>query len=204
MDLDFLLDALKLSNLDRVEYQYFDQLLNHNTIILNDAVDEDIIEGVIIPLRKMAADPKVDKVTLFLNTPGGQVSNGLPLCNIIDTYPKKLDIIVYGYACSMGAIILCAGNKNSNVTKYCYPFSYALLHAGEVFLVGEANIVKDTRNFFENIIEKKVEDYIISNTNISREEYAQHSRVQWYMTAEEMQKYGLIDYIIGVDSIDES
>lgn len=199
MDLDFLLEAMQGSSLDRREYQYFDSLLNKNTILFNDCVNENIFEEVYIPLRNMARDESIKEVTLIMHTPGGSPLDALPLCNVIDKYPKPLKIIVYGHAFSMGTILLCAGNNNSNVKKYCYPFSYGLLHAGETGFSGEANVVKDTREFYENQVDGGIRDYILAGTKITPEEYNEHERRQWFMNAEEMKRLGLIDYIIGVD-----
>ena len=50
---------------------------------------------------------------------------------------------------------------------------------------------------FNRAVDNKIRDYVVKNTNISEELYAAHHRKQWYLTAEEMLKYGLIDEIIG-------
>lgn len=73
-------------------------------------------------------------MTLILNSIGGTVSDGFFLAHYIANYKKKLNIIVTGCAASMAAVILCGGGKNENVTRYCYPSSYALIHDGYVTL----------------------------------------------------------------------
>ena len=50
---------------------------------------------------------------------------------------------------------------------------------------------------YGEILMSKIKDYIVKNTNISEELYAAHHRKQWYINAEEMLQYGLIDEIIG-------
>lgn len=87
-------------------YQYYDSLLRHRTIIFNSEVGNDIVETVIIPLMNFEKDDNTEPVTLILNTPGGSIDDGLVLLNVIDNYKKPLNIIVMGYACSMGSIIL--------------------------------------------------------------------------------------------------
>ena len=44
-----------------------------------------------------------------------------------------------------------------------------------------------------------IKDFVLSHTNITEEEYLLHERKQWYMTAEEMKSFGVVDKIIGVD-----
>lgn len=194
----FLTLVEEQSNLDPVMYQYFNHYKNYRTIIFNQEVTENIVETVMLPLKEYEQDDSTDPVTLIISTPGGSVSDGLILCNIIDNYTKPLRIYIYGYACSMGTIILCAGNKNANVTKYCYPFSFALFHAGYSAIEGESLSVED-RIEFNKKIDNMIRDYVVANTKITEEEYAHNERRQWYLTAQEMKDKGLIDIIIGGD-----
>lgn len=198
-DFEFLTVPEKYSGLDPISYQYFDKLLNQRTIVFNDEVCENILENVILPLQKFEKDENEDTVTLILQTAGGSVLDGFVLCNIIDNYKKKLNIIVYGYAMSMGLIFLAAGAKNPNVKKYCYPHSFALLHAGTVAITAsEAKTALDVLNFNERV-DKMVRDYIIDNTTFTEEEYTNNERKQVYLTASEMKERHLVDYIIGED-----
>ncbi len=195
-DLEFLGFANEVSTLDPIMYQYFNQLLNKRTIVLNAEIDDSILETVVIPLLDFEKDSVPDPITLILNTPGGSVADGLMLCNIIDNYTKPLEIIVPSYSCSMGTIILCSGNKNPNVTKKCYPFSFALFHSGQTYVGGESTSVDDVIDFNRSV-DNKIKEYVVQNTNITEELYQQHHRKQWYISAEEMLEYGLVNEIIG-------
>lgn len=198
-DIEFLGFAETVSGLDIKQYQYFNNLLNRRTIILNDGIDEDILETVVLPLKEFEEDDSFKPVTLILNTPGGSVADGLMICNIIDNYTKPLEIIVPSYACSMGTIILCAGNNNPNVTKKAYPFSFALIHSGQTYVGGESHSVEDVVDF-NKATDTKIRDYIINNTNITAELYDSHYRKQWYLDSSDMLKYGLINQIVGSDA----
>ena len=197
-DLEFLGFANDVSTLDPIMYQYFLQLLQKRTIVLNSEIDENILETIVLPLKDFEKDTSTEPVTLILNTPGGSVADGLMLCNIIDNYKKPLEIIVPSYSCSMGTIILCSGNKNPNVTKKCYPFSFALFHSGQTIVGGETTTVDDIVDFNRGV-NARIRDYVIENTNISPELYDSHYRKQWYLTAQEMLEYHLVDEIIGCD-----
>lgn len=194
--LDDLVALLDTQSIDPATYQYFDKLMNQRTIIFNQEVDERIVERVAIPLLDFEKDSSNDPVTLIFSTVGGSVSDGFVLCNIIDNYQKPLDIIVLGYAASMGTIMLAAGSKNPNVTRKCYPFTYALLHAGSTAFSGESLTVQDTLEFNKRV-DEKVKQFVISHTNVSEDEYMQHERKQWFLDADDMLKYGFVDEIIG-------
>lgn len=195
-DLEELVSLVDVQSIDPATYQYFQKLLNERTIIFNQEVDDRIVERVIIPLLDFEKDNSNDPITLILATVGGSISDSFILCNIIDEYTKPLNIIILGYAASMGTIILAAGSKNPNVTRKCYPFTYSLLHAGSTAFSGESLTVQDTLEFNKRV-DDKVKQFIITHTNISEEEYAQHERKQWFLDAEDMLRYGFVDEIIG-------
>lgn len=197
-DLDFLQDVISYSQLDIQSYQYFHNLLQRRTIVFNEEVDTDIVESLMMPLLEFEKDDSEEPVTLILATPGGSTLAGLSVCNIIDNYKKKLNIIVPNYALSMGFYITIAGRDNPNVKKYAYPYTFFLLHAGETGASGEAGSVKDLILFYDHI-DEMIQDYVLSHTYITKEEYLTHIRKQWYLTAKEAKDLGVIDYIIGED-----
>lgn len=195
--LEDLTALLNVQSIDPASYQYFTQLLENRTIIFNQEVDENIIERVVIPLMDFEKDSSNDPVTLILATIGGSISDGFILCNIIDQYTKPLNVIVLGYAASMGTIILAAGAHNPNVTRKCYPYSYALLHAGSTAFSGESLSVEDAM-YFNKRVDNKVREFITSHTKVTEEEYKEHERKQWFFDANDMLEYGFVDEIIGV------
>lgn len=202
MDLDELLELLTPANqIDPVSYQYFHQLFDKRTIVFNSAITENIIETVYLPLRDFENDDSSDPVTLILNSIGGTVSDGFFLAHYIANYKKKLNIIVTGCAASMAAVILCGGGKNDNVTRYCYPSSYALIHDGYVTLqASEAKTASDIMDF-NNQVDERLKEFIVEHTNITAEQYESKTRHQWFLSAKEMKELNLVDRIIGDDDI---
>lgn len=197
--MDFDLNMLLSNGYDPVIYQYYNQLFNYRTVVFNKEIMEDIVETVYLPLKQFEEDDSTTPVTLILNCIGGSVSDGFFLADYLAHYKKPLNIIVCGYAASMAALILAAGGKNNNITRYCYPNSYALIHDGQVAVqASEAKTAADIMAF-NDLIDKQIRQFFIDNTNITPEEFDDHSRKQWFITATEMEKLGLIDKIIGVD-----
>ena len=103
----------------------------------------------------------------------------------------------------MGTIILCSGNKNPNVVKKCYPFSFGLFHSGQTFVQGESTSVDDIVEFNKNL-DNQIKEYIIANTKITEEEYMAHHRKQWYVGSDFMLNHGLVDEIIGESTLKQS
>jgi len=96
---------------------------------------------------------------------------------------------------SMGALILMSGKNNPNVTRYCYPFTIGLIHGGSTYIEGTTMQVKDY-NKFNDRYEETIKDFILNNSNINEEEYEKKTRYEWYLLAEDMLKYGLIDVVL--------
>ena len=178
------------SNLDPVMYQYFNQLLNKRTIILNSEIDESILETVVLPLKDFENDKDDTPITLILNTPGGSVADGLMLCNVIDNYKHPLEIIVPSYSCSMGTIILCSGNKNPNITKKAYPFSFALFHSGQTYVGGESTSVDDVIDF-NRAVDNKIRDYVVNLVYATRTPEKYHLNIKNLLLLEKLHHFFL-------------
>ena len=198
MDLEELFNALQTYGFDPAMYQYFNQLINHRTIIFNCDVQEDIIEKVYLPLRDFEQDDSMEPVTIIMNSSGGSVSDGFFLAHYISQYSKPLDIIVPGYACSMAAVILAGGGKNENVIRSCFPCSYALIHDGYVALAAQETKTANDIMAFNDNVDKQIREFFINNTKITDEQYESKSRHQWFLNSQEMLNLGLIDRIYGL------
>ena len=193
LDINELIAQLQ-STADPVMWQYFKRLKDR-TIIINEVITENIMETAIIPLLEMDNDGSDKEINIILNSRGGEVYNGLCLCDVISKLKTKTTITIMAYAYSMGSLIIMSGAKNPNVIRKCYPFTTGLIHGGSDYLQGTTSQIKDYYNF-NTKYEDKIKDFILDNTNITEEEYEKMSRYEWYMTAEDMLKYGLVDEII--------
>ena len=171
------------------------RLLKERKILINDIISENTIEKVVMPLLRMDNDGSGKKITIYINTNGGSVYDGLVLCDIIEQLKTETEVIVLGYAYSMGSIILMSGKNNPNVTRKCFPFSTALIHGGSAYISGSSSQVKDYFKFNEKF-EKRIADFIVCHTNLTEDDYAAIERYEAYMDSDEMLEKGLVDEII--------
>ena len=179
----------------RIIESIYEQLLDKRIVLINDVISANTIEKVVMPLLNMDNDGTNEKITIYINTNGGSVYDGLVVCDIIERLKTKTDIIVLGYAYSMGSLILMSGKNNPNVTRYCYSFSTALIHGGSSFVSGTSSQVKDYFKFNEKF-EKRIGDFIVSHTNLTENDYAAIERFEAYMDSDEMLEKGLVDFIL--------
>lgn len=179
---------------DPVQYQYYIGLQNR-TIMVNSTIDASILETAILPLLQMDNDGTNEPIKIIISTPGGSVYDGIVLCDVIDKLKCPTEVVVITYAYSMGSLILMAGYNNPNVTKKCYKHSTALIHGGSLYFEGNASNVRDQFRFNEEF-EAKIKEYMLSHSKITEEEYEKFNKKEWYMTSEDMLKYGLVDEVI--------
>lgn len=180
---------------DPVLYQYYTGL-NNRTVFINTQIDESLVETAMLPLLQMDNDGSGEPIKIIIATPGGSLYDGIVMCDVIDNLKSPTEVIVVSYAYSMGSLILMAGYNNPNVKKKCYKHSTALIHGGSLYFQGNASNVRDQFRFNEEF-EQKIKEYTLSHSKISEEEYEKYSKAEWYMTSEDMLKYGLVDEVIG-------
>ena len=129
---------------------------------------------------------------MYLNTPGGQVTSGLGIYDTMQLVQPDVATVCTGMAASMGAVLLCAGEKGK---RSALPHSRVLIHqplggaqgqATEILIA--AKEIEKTRTELFNIIAQ--------HTGQPFEKVAQDGERDYWMTAEEAKAYGMIDEVL--------
>lgn len=195
ISLDEILNSISSVDLpDPTQYQYYSNLQNRK-IIVNGEITDAIVEYATLPLMQMDNDGTGEPIELILNTLGGDLFSGLTLVDAIERVKTPLTVRILGIAASMGFYIAIAGHNNPNVKTICSPFSVGLLHGGSLELEGTQYAIKDQINFLQNY-EEKLKKFVVSHTKITPRFYKKIERNEYWLDAEEMLKYGVVDEII--------
>jgi len=190
------LDELLFSRDDDPIYvSNFKEGLKRREIYIDDEIGDEFFHKVVLPFRRMEQDSKTEQIHIYINSPGGAVTEGLVLCDMIDKAECPVLIEVMGYAYSMAGYIAMAGKNNPNVRRVCHNYSFGLIHAGSIGYSGDANKAKQIQEFYSKI-DNLTKDYVLSHTNIDAKLYKKKSEVEWYLTADEMVEIGFVDEII--------
>lgn len=179
---------------DPTLYQYYKNL-KERRIIINEEIGDDLLEMAILPFMEMERDDSDEPIEIFISTVGGEIYNGFNLIDQIEKATKKVTIHIMSMAASMGLLIAMAGHNNPNVKTVCHPFSVGLLHSGSQYMQGSTHAVRDLFDFSQHY-EEKIQDYIISHTNIDVNLYEKVERKEYWMDADEMKRLGIVDEII--------
>ena len=193
-------DSSITMNLDYCELAEITDIVDRKIWFVDD-VNEDIIRTVVYNIiRYNALDKGIPTeerkpIILYISSPGGSVYDGLGLVSAIQTSITPIKTVCLSQACSMGLIIFLAGHE-----RYCMPNSIFLMHEGSEGVWGDSSSkVAETVTFHSNSLSKKIEEIILSNTKITKKQYKDKYKTEWYFLDEEAKKYGIVDYIIGKD-----
>ena len=179
--------------LNATSIDVFSRLLMDRIIWLGCPVDDDVANIVQAQLLFLASnDPKAD-ISLYVNTPGGSVSAGLGIYDTMQIISPDVATICTGMAASMGSVLLCAGAKGK---RRALPHSRVMIHQplggvkgqAEDILIEAREIEKCRRELFEIIAE---------HTGRPLEKVFEDGDRNYWMSADEALKYGMVDSIMG-------
>ena len=132
-----------------------------------------------------------EPIRLYINSPGGEPTEGFALIAAIELSKTPIYTINIGQWSSMAFLVGIAGHK-----RFSLPYVSFLMHDGSIFLYGSANKVKDRVAFEDRIEEKVVKPYVLKHSKMDEATYDKLDRKEFYMLPEEALEYGFIDEII--------
>lgn len=179
--------------------------LEQRHLYINGEIDENVIDSIvyhILRYNKLDKDiPKEERapIILYLNSPGGNVTDGFGVIDAITQSQTPVYTVNLAMCYSMGFLIFLAGDK-----RFGMPNSTYLCHDGSSFAYDSMSKLKDRMEFETGQMEQHTKDYILSRTKIDEKVYNEKYRTEWYMYSEEAKRYDIVTHIVGKDcSLDE-
>lgn len=178
--------------LNATSIDVFSRLLMDRIIFLGVPIDDDVANIIQAQLLYLASvDDKAD-ISLYINTPGGQVSSGLGIYDTMQLIAPDVATICTGMAASMGSILLCAGAKGK---RAALPHSKVMIHqplggakgqASDILI--EAKEIEKCRTELYNILSE--------HSGQSYEKIFEDADRNFWMSSAEALEYGMIDKIL--------
>jgi len=173
-------------------YDIFSRLLKERIIFIGTAVDDTVASLCIAQMLFLEADDPDKDIAVYINSPGGYVTSGLA---IYDTMQHvKPDVVTYcmGQASSMGAILLAGGAKGK---RFALPHARIMIHQPLGGAQGQATDLEiQTKEIL--VIREKLNQILANHTGQSIDKIAKDTDRNFFMSAEESKKYGIIDEVI--------
>lgn len=173
-------------------YDIFSRLLRDRIIFIGQPIDDTAANTVIAQMLFLEVeDPKKD-IKLYINSPGGLVTSGLAIYDTMQYIKPDISTICMGQAASAAALLLAAGTPGKRLSL---PNANILIHQPMGGARGQATDVGiQARQILK--IKDRLNDIFVKHTGQSKEKIERDTDRDFYMTAEEAKKYGLIDKVI--------
>ncbi|MGO8875411.1 MAG: ATP-dependent Clp protease proteolytic subunit [Acidimicrobiales bacterium] len=172
--------------------EIYRQLLKERIVFLGTQVDQTSANLICAQLLLLEAEDPGKDINLYINSPGGSVTDGLAIYDTMQYVTCDIATICLGLAASMGQFLLCAGAPGK---RYALPHSRILMHQPSGQMQGQA---ADIAIQAEQIIylKRMMAERIAFHTGQTIERIeADSDRDRWF-TADEALQYGFIDKVI--------
>ena len=173
-------------------YDIYSRLLKDHIIFIGTPIDDQIANLVIAQLLFLEAEDPERDVQLYINSPGGSVTDGLAILDTMQFIRPDVSTICLGQAMSMGAVLLAAGTKGK---RFALPNSRIMIHQPSGGFQGTA---ADIEIHAKEILRmrEQLNGMLAGWTGQPVERIADDSDRDFVQTAEEAVEYGLIDKVI--------
>jgi ATP-dependent Clp protease protease subunit len=178
--------------MNMTQMDVFSRLMMDRIIFLGSGIDDyvaNVIQAQLLFLESVDANKDI---SIYINSPGGGVYAGLGIYDTMQFIKPEINTICTGMAASMGAILMCAGQKGK---RSALPHSRIMIHQPLGGAQGQASDIEITAR---EILKLKEELYEIlaKHTGQPIEKIRKDSDRDYWMTAAEAKEYGMIDEIL--------
>lgn len=185
--------VIEKTHLGERAYDIYSKLLEDRIIFLGTAIDDTVANLIIAQLLYLeSVDGKKD-ITLYVNSPGGSVTSAMAIYDTMNYVKPDVSVVCLGMAASAAALILSSGAKGK---RFSLPNSRIMIH--QPLIEGMGGQVTDIEIHAKELIrtKKQLNQILASNTGQKLDKINLDVERDYFMTAEEAKKYGLIDAII--------
>lgn len=178
-------------NNERV-WDLWSRLNRDRVIFLGEEIDDHVANVIVAQLLYMESVNREEDIFLYINSPGGLVSAGLAILDIMNYIKPSVHTICYGNAASMASVLLAAGAKGK---RFCMPNSYVMIHQLLGGTKGQATDILIQANHIKELKERMTK-ILANSTGQPYDKVLSDTERDYWMTAEEAKAYGLVDEIL--------
>lgn len=172
-------------------YDIYSRLLKDRIVFLGGPIDDDVANLIISQLLFLESeDPKKD-IFLYVNSPGGHVHSGLAIMDAMNHIKPDVATVAVGMAASMGSIILASGAKGK---RFALPNADIMIHQPSGGAEGQATDIEISARRIISL-RHRLNSILAKTTGQKLEKIERDVERDFFLTAEEAKKYGIVDQI---------
>lgn len=173
-------------------YDIYSRLLKERIIFLAGPIDDTVANIVVAQLLFLQSEDAKKDISLYINSPGGSVTAALAILDTMNHIKPDVSTTVVGLAASAGALLLSAGAKGK---RFALPNAEIMIHQPSGGAEGRASDIEISAKQILKTREK-LNEILAKNTGQSIAKIAADVERDYFMSADEAKKYGLIDKIL--------
>ena len=172
-------------------YDVYSRLLKDRVIFLRGEVNEALANSIVAQLLFLEMEDPDAEISMYINSPGGSVTDGMAIFDTMRYVKPKIRTVCLGMAASMGAFLLMAGEPGM---RLALPNSEVMIHQPSGGASGQATDVQLHAEWLLRT-KNKMNGLMAEMTGQPLEKIQRDVERDYFMTAEEALKYGIIDEI---------
>lgn len=173
-------------------YDIYSRMLKERIVFITGQIHDEMANTIVAQLLFLEAqDPKED-IHLYINTPGGSVTAGLAILDTMNFIKPKVSTMCIGIAASMGSVLLSAGAQGK---RFALPNSEIMIHQPWGGVQGQATDIEITAKHILKTRDR-LNKILAKNTGKKLSQVEKDVDRDFFMSAQEAQKYGLVDKVL--------
>jgi len=178
--------------MNAVAMDIFSRLMMDRIIFLGVPIYDDVANIIIGQLLFLESSNPNRDIQIYINSPGGNVYAGLAIYDTMQFISSDVATICTGMAASMGAVLMCAGEKGK---RTALPHSRIMIHQPLGGAQGQASDIEITYKEIRGL-KKELYDILAVHSGQTYEKVWEDSDRDYWMTAQEAKEYGMIDEVL--------
>ena len=173
-------------------YDIYSRLLKERVIFIVGPIEDHMANLIVAQLLFLESENPDKDIHLYINSPGGSVTSGMSIYDTMQFIKPDVSTMCIGLAASMGAVLLTAGAAGK---RFCLPHSRTMIHQPLGGFQGQAS---DIEIHAKEILStrERLNALLAKHTGQPMEQISKDTDRDFFMSAEESVKYGLIDQVM--------
>lgn len=172
-------------------FDIYSRLLRERIIFLSGAVEDHMASTIVAQLLFLESADQKKPIYMYINSPGGVVTAGLSIRDTMRFIEPPVATVCIGQACSMGAMLLMAGEKGM---RFSLPDSRIMLHDPSGGCKGIAEDMKIQHTEMVKL-QKRLHEMVVENTGQSLAKVKSAMARDYFLSADEAKDWGVIDQV---------
>jgi len=175
-------------------YDIYSLLLKNRIIFLGSGINDQVANLVVAQLLYLSREDPESGIQMYINSPGGQVYSGMAIYDTMRMIPNKISTVAVGVAASFGTVLLAAGSKGQ---RYSLPHATIHMHQPLGGTQGQASDIEIQAKEILRLKER-INQILAEATGQDVDTIIKDTERDFYMSAEDAVKYGLVDKVLEV------